>query len=96
MCGEVLPRGVDCPCDDGPIGSDPRRERHAETLLDRMMSNVEPGFKDRVALRQWLDIWLDEPLPALGGARPADRLETQEGRELIASLLGRVASGTHS
>lgn len=45
---------------------------------------------------QWLACWLDEPLPALGGQRPAEYMDTAEGRELVSSLLAMAQSGAYA
>jgi len=45
---------------------------------------------------QWLGRWIDEPLPALGGQRPADFLDTAEGQGIVANLLARMQSGAYA
>jgi putative toxin-antitoxin system antitoxin component (TIGR02293 family) len=44
----------------------------------------------------WLARWLDEPLPALGGERPAEFMDTAEGRELVSRLLAMAQSGAYA
>lgn len=44
----------------------------------------------------WLSQWLREPLPALGGARPMELLDTMEGQALVAQTLAQVQSGTYA
>lgn len=44
----------------------------------------------------WLARWLSEPLPALGGTRPADLLDTMEGQGLVASALAQLNSGAYA
>jgi putative toxin-antitoxin system antitoxin component (TIGR02293 family) len=44
----------------------------------------------------WVARWLDEPLPALGGERPLDLLDTMEGQALVAATLARVQSGAYA
>ena len=44
----------------------------------------------------WLARWLTEPLPAFGGARPADLMDTMEGQGLVAAALARVQSGAYA
>lgn len=46
-------------------------------------------------LDQWLREWLDRPQPALGGARPAQLLESPEGPESVRKVLGSLLSGTY-
>jgi putative toxin-antitoxin system antitoxin component (TIGR02293 family) len=40
--------------------------------------------------------WIARPSKALGGRRPADLLETPDGREAVEDLLGRLVVGTYS
>ena len=44
----------------------------------------------------WMARWLMQPLRALGGARPADLLDTMEGQGLIADLLSKMQSGAYA
>ncbi len=44
----------------------------------------------------WLARWLTEPLPALGGARPADFVDTMEGQGLVSDALAKIQSGAYA
>lgn len=44
---------------------------------------------------KWLSRWIDQELPALGGRRPAELLDTAEGQELVADTLRRMQSGAY-
>lgn len=44
----------------------------------------------------WLSRWLREPLPALGGLRPIDLLDTMEGQSLVSQALAQVESGAYA
>jgi len=46
--------------------------------------------------KAWLARWLIDPLPALGGARPLDLMDTMEGQNLVAATLARVQSGAYA
>lgn len=46
--------------------------------------------------RSWMARWLTEPLPAFGGARPADLIDTMEGQSLVSSALAKLQSGTYA
>lgn len=46
--------------------------------------------------RAWLERWLTEPLPALGGARPIDFMNTMEGQNLVSEKLSQIASGAYA
>lgn len=45
---------------------------------------------------KWVADWLDRPLPALGGMRPATLMDTAEGRELVSNLLAQMQSGAYA
>ena len=45
---------------------------------------------------KWLARWIDQELPALGGKKPAELLDTAEGQELVAATLQRMQSGAYS
>jgi putative toxin-antitoxin system antitoxin component (TIGR02293 family) len=44
----------------------------------------------------WLARWLTEPLPALGGVRPADLIDTMEGQGLVSSALAKLQSSAYA
>ena len=44
----------------------------------------------------WLSRWLGEPLPALGGVRPLDMLDTIEGQSLVSASLARIQSAAYA
>ncbi len=44
----------------------------------------------------WLSRWLSEPLPALGGLRPLDMLDTIEGQGLVSASLARIQAGAYA
>lgn len=44
----------------------------------------------------WLSQWLREPIPALGGARPFDLMDTMEGQTLVSRTLAQAQSGAYA
>ncbi len=46
--------------------------------------------------RAWIARWLSEPLPAFGGIRPADLMDTMEGQGLVAGALAKIQSGVYA
>lgn len=44
----------------------------------------------------WLAGWLDAPCPALGGQRPSDYLDTNEGIQVVRGVLARMESGAYA
>lgn len=45
---------------------------------------------------KWVAVWIETPVPALGGRRPADYLHLQEGQELLSALLAQTQSGAYA
>jgi putative toxin-antitoxin system antitoxin component (TIGR02293 family) len=45
---------------------------------------------------RWLTHWMEEPIPALGGASPADYMDTIEGQEMISRLLAMLQTGAYA
>ncbi len=45
---------------------------------------------------RWVAAWLNRPLPALGGARPAALMDTAEGREIVSGLVAQMQSGAYA
>jgi putative toxin-antitoxin system antitoxin component (TIGR02293 family) len=45
---------------------------------------------------RWLTHWMEEPIPALGGASPAAYMDTIEGQEMISRLLATMQTGAYA
>jgi putative toxin-antitoxin system antitoxin component (TIGR02293 family) len=63
--------------------------------LVETMAERTTGGEDFEAAK-WLAKWVEQPLPALGGRKPAEYLDTAEGQELVANTLQRMESGAYS
>lgn len=44
----------------------------------------------------WMSRWLSEPVPALGGARPIELMDTMEGQALVSKTLAQMESGAYA
>ena len=44
----------------------------------------------------WMARWLKEPLPAFGGVRPVDLIDTMEGQALVSAALTQMQSGAYA
>lgn len=55
-------------------------------------SGADPDFN----AAHWVYQWLEQPLPALNNAKPADYMDTVVGQELVASMLARMQSGAYA
>ena len=61
----------------------------AQTIVDNSTAAQAKGFD----AAQWLGRWIELPQPALGGRKPADLLDTPTGANVVARILGAIASG---
>jgi uncharacterized protein (DUF2384 family) len=53
----------------------------------------ESGDPTNFDAKAWMARWLTEPLPAFGGTRPADQIDTMKGQSLVSSALAMIQSG---
>lgn len=52
----------------------------------------ESGAPDGFNASDWFAGWVTSPLPALGGERPIEYLDTCDGRAMISHLLDQMQS----
>jgi putative toxin-antitoxin system antitoxin component (TIGR02293 family) len=56
----------------------------------------DPELMQDFDAARWLTHWMEEPIPALGGASPADYMDTIEGQEMISRLLATMQTGAYA
>jgi putative toxin-antitoxin system antitoxin component (TIGR02293 family) len=56
----------------------------------------ESGDPEGFDAAAWMSRWLNDPLPALGGMRPVDLMDTEEGRTLVSTTLAKLQSGAYA
>lgn len=56
----------------------------------------QSGDAEGFDARAWTTRWLHEPLPALGGARPVEMLDTIEGQQVVSNALAQIQSGAYA
>lgn len=56
----------------------------------------ESGDSTGFNAAQWVAQWLDDPLPALGGMKPKDLMDTAEGQAIVSDLISRAQSGAYA
>jgi hypothetical protein len=56
----------------------------------------ESGRPNELDTSRWIEEWFHQAIPALGSRPPSDFLNSDEGRELIRSLIKRMQSGAYS
>ena len=66
-------------------------------LVGQLQAIVEEsGQPEGFDAAAWMSQWLSEPLPALGGVRPLDLLDTMEGQTLVSNALAQIQSGAYA
>jgi putative toxin-antitoxin system antitoxin component (TIGR02293 family) len=66
-------------------------------LVGQVQAMVEDsGDPKGFDARAWTAHWLNTPLPALGGVRPVDLMDTMEGQGLVSETLARIQSGAYA
>lgn len=76
---------------------------HSERLigLERLIGQVsamirESGGSEGFDSAKWVAHWIDQPVPALGGRRPGELLDTIEGQQLVSKILAQSQSGAYA
>lgn len=65
-------------------------------LIDQVRAMVErSGNPDGFDVTDWLDAWLQAPVPALNWQRPVDLLATEDGRRAVQDVLAAMESGAY-
>lgn len=66
-------------------------------LIGQVQTMVnESGSPEGFNAAHWLAQWMEQPLSALGGERPADYMDTIEGQSLVSNLLAKMQSGAYA
>ena len=69
--------------------------------LERLIGQVEvmveqSGNPKGFDPTRWVSAWLERSLPALGGAKPADFMDTMQGQDIVSRLLAQSQSGAYA
>jgi uncharacterized protein (DUF2384 family) len=73
-----------------------RRDGEAALLKQLEQMIKESGDGEEFDAEQWLSDWLESPVPALAGVKPAEYMYTAEGQERISDLLSMMQSGAYA
>lgn len=66
------------------------------TLIGQVQSLVrEQGDPKGFDAAKWLQGWIEQPVPALGGRKPAELLDTREGQQIVSGLLDAIRAGAY-
>ena len=67
------------------------------SLVGQVQSMVaESGQPQGFDAGAWVSHWLDQPVPALGGRRPAELMDTPEGQGIVSRLVAQMQSGAYA
>jgi putative toxin-antitoxin system antitoxin component (TIGR02293 family) len=56
----------------------------------------ESGVPEGFDAAQWVAEWLDQPHPALAGRRPAELMDTADGRSIVFDLVAKMQSSAYA
>jgi putative toxin-antitoxin system antitoxin component (TIGR02293 family) len=56
----------------------------------------ESGNPEGFDAAKWVSAWLDRPQAALGDKRPAELMDTSEGRGIVSGLVAQMQSGAYA
>lgn len=56
----------------------------------------ESGDPEGFDAAAWVAQWLEKPLPALAGQRPAEFMDTADGQAVVSALVSRMQSGAYA
>jgi putative toxin-antitoxin system antitoxin component (TIGR02293 family) len=56
----------------------------------------ESGVSEQFDAAKWVAAWLDRPNAALDGKRPAELMDTADGRNVVSELIARMQSGAYA
>ena len=66
-------------------------------LLGQVQTMVQDsGDPEGFDASAWLSAWISAPVPALGGARPLDLMDTMTGQALVSQALAQMQSGAYA
>ena len=66
------------------------------SLIAQVQVMVEDsGNLEGFDAEKWVGRWIDRPLPALGGQRPAELMDTPDGRALVSNIVACMQSGAY-
>jgi putative toxin-antitoxin system antitoxin component (TIGR02293 family) len=67
------------------------------SLIGQVQSMVaESGRVPGFDAGAWVSNWLEQPVPALGGRRPAEFMDTPEGQGIVSQLVAQMQSGAYA
>ena len=73
-------------------------DSYARQRLIQMANRMvrESGDGREFDAEQWVDEWINNPVPALGGQLPRMYLDTPEGCEMVLALMLKMQTGAYA
>lgn len=66
------------------------------TLIGQVEALVaEQGAPAGFDAAKWFRDWMKQPVPALGGRKPVELLDTKEGQQIVSGLLDAIRAGAY-
>jgi putative toxin-antitoxin system antitoxin component (TIGR02293 family) len=66
------------------------------TLIGQVEALVaEQGAPAGFDAARWFREWMKQPVPALGGRKPVELLDTREGQQIVSGLLEAIRAGAY-
>jgi putative toxin-antitoxin system antitoxin component (TIGR02293 family) len=66
------------------------------TLIGQVEAMVaEQGAPAGFDAAKWFREWMKQPVPALGGRKPLELLDTREGQQIVSGLLDAIRAGAY-
>jgi putative toxin-antitoxin system antitoxin component (TIGR02293 family) len=66
------------------------------TLIGQVEALVaEQGTPEGFDAAKWFREWMKQPVPALGGRKPVELLDTREGQQIVSGLLDAIGAGAY-
>lgn len=56
----------------------------------------ESGGPEDFDAGPWVARWMESPIPALGGSKPSEYMDTAEGQAVVSQLLSQMQSGAYA
>jgi len=83
--------------EDKPLSADEgSRVLGMASLIGQVQMIIEEsGNPDGFNAAEWVARWIDRPLPALGGQKPAELMDTFDGQMLVSGIVSRMQSGAY-
>lgn len=79
-----------------PLGESQRTIGLAGLVRQLEAMIQESGNPEGFDAAAWMSRWLNDPLPAFGGMRPVDLMDTVEGQALVSATLAKLQSGAYA